>query len=77
MTLSELHTLFDTTTIVNPDDGVTVTVFPVARGWMARMVDDDSGNIVGQSLFTNEPDALAYAHKIAGGDAWLRSGGIA
>ena len=66
MTLSELHTLFDTTTIVNPDDGVTV--FPVARGWMARMVDDDSGNIVGQSLFTNEPDALAYAHKIAGVD---------
>ena len=74
MTLNEL---FDTTTIVNPDDGVTVTVFPVARGWMTRMVDDDSGNIVGQSLFTNEPDALAYAHKIAGVDAWLRSGGIA
>ena len=74
MTLSEL---FDTTTIVNPDDGVTVTVFPVVRGWMARMVDDDSGNIVGQRLFTDEPTALAYAHKIAGVDAWLRSGGIA
>ena len=74
MTLNEL---FDTTTIVNPDDGVTVTVFPVARGWMTRMVDDDSGNIVGQRLFTGESDALAYAHKIAGVDAWLRSGGIA
>ena len=74
MTLSEL---FDTTTIVNPDDGVTVTVFPVARGWMARMTDDDSGNIVGQRLFTNELAALAYAYKIAGVDPWLRSGGIA
>jgi hypothetical protein len=74
MTLNEL---FDTTTIVNPDDGVTVTVFPVARGWMARMTDDDSGGIVGQRLFTDEPAALAYAHKIAGVDAWLRSGGIA
>ena len=74
MTLSEL---FDTTTIVNPDDGVTVTVFPVARGWMARMTDDDSGGIVGQRLFTDEPAALAYAHKIAGVDPWLRSGGIA
>jgi hypothetical protein len=72
-----LNQLFDTTTIVNPDDGVTVTVFPVARGWMARMIDDDSGNIVGQRLFTDEPAALAYAHKIAGVDAWLRSGGIA
>jgi len=74
MTLSEL---FETTTIANPDDGLTVTVFPVARGWMARMTDDDSGNIVGQSLFDNEADALAYAHKIAGVDAWLRLGGIA
>ena len=74
MTLSEL---FDTTTIVNPDDGLTVEVFPVARGWLVRMIDDDSGNIVGQRLFTDEPAALAYAHKIAGVDAWLRSGGIA
>lgn len=74
MTLSEL---FDTTTIVNPDDGVTVTVFPVARGWMARMVDDDSGNIVGQRIYPLEVDAIAYAHKIAGVDPWLRLGGIA
>ena len=72
-----LNQLFDTTTSVNPDDGVTVTVFPVARGWMARMIDDDSGNIVGQRLFTDEAPALAYAHKIAGVDPWLRSGGIA
>ena len=74
MTLSEL---FDTTTIVNPDDGVTVTVFPVARGYLVRMTDDDSGGIVGQRIFPLETDALAYAHKIAGVDAWLRSGGIA
>ena len=63
MTLNEL---FDTTTIVNPDDGVTVTVFPVARGWMTRMVDDDSGGIVGDRIFPTEPAALAYAHKIIG-----------
>jgi hypothetical protein len=66
-----------TTTLVNPTDGLTVEVFPVARGYLVRMTDDDSGNIVGQRLFTNEPDALAYAHKIAGVDAWLRLGGIA
>jgi len=63
MTLSEL---FDTTTIVNPDDGLTVTVFPVARGWLVRMTDDDSGNIVGQRIYPLEVDALAYAHKIIG-----------
>ena len=56
-----------TTTLVN--DGITVEVFPVARGWLVRMTDDDSGNIVGQRLFTDEPAALAYAHKIAGGVA--------
>jgi hypothetical protein len=56
---------------------LTVTVFPVARGWMTRMVDDDSGNIVGQRLFTDEAPALAYAHKIAGVDPWLRLGGTA
>ncbi len=66
MTLSELHTMFDTTTIINPDDGLTVTVFPVARGWLVRMTDDDSGNIVGQRIYPLEVDALAYAHKIIG-----------
>jgi hypothetical protein len=70
MTLSEL---FDTTTIVNPDDGLTVTVTPVARGWLVRMVDDDSG----QRMYPLEADAIAYAHKIAGVDPWLRLGGIA
>ena len=74
MTLSEL---FDTTTIVNPDDGLTVTVAPVARGYLVRMVDDDSGNIVGQRIYLLEVDAIAYAHKIAGVDPWLRLGGIA
>lgn len=72
-----LNQLFETTTIVNPDDGVTVTVTPVARGWLVRMVDDDSGNIVGQRIYPLEADAIAYAHKSAGVDAWLRLGGIA
>ena len=72
-----LNQLFDTTTLVNPTDGLTVTVFPVARGWLVRMVDDDSGGIVGQRIYPLEVDALAYAHKIAGVDAWLRNGGIA
>jgi hypothetical protein len=74
MTLSEL---FDTTTIVNPDDGLTVTVFPVALGWLVRVRGDDQATLGGQNLFDNEADALAYAHKIAGVDAWLRLGGIA
>ena len=59
-------------TITNTDDGVTVEVFPVARGWLVRMVDDDSGGIVGQRIYPLETDALAYAHHIAGVD----SGGI-
>jgi hypothetical protein len=63
-----------TTTLVN--DGLTVEVFPVARGWLVRMTDDDSGGIVGQRIYPLEVDALAYAHKIAGVDAWLRLGGI-
>jgi hypothetical protein len=68
MTLSELHTLFDTTTLVNPTDGLTVEVFPVARGWLVRMTDDDSGGIVGQRIYPLETDAIAYAHKIIGVD---------
>lgn len=66
MTLNELKVLFDTTTIINPDDGLTVTVFPVLQGYMARMVDDDSGNIVGQRIFPHEGDALIYARHISG-----------
>ena len=66
MTLNELKVLFDTTTIINPDDGLTVTVFPVSQGYMTRMVDDDSGNIVGQRIFPNEQDAITYARRIAG-----------
>ena len=66
MTLSELHTLFDTTTLINPDDGLTVTVFPVARGWMVRFVDDDSGSIIEQRVYPLETDAIAYARKIIG-----------
>ena len=66
MTLDELKVLFDTTTIINPDDGLTVKVFPVEQGFMARMVDDDSGNIVGQRIFPNEQDAINYARHILG-----------
>ena len=66
MTLDELKVLFDTTTIINPDDGLTVEVFPVSQGYMARMTDDDSGGIVGQRIFPNEQDALTYARRIAG-----------
>ena len=54
------------TTIVNPYDGLTVKVFPVERGFMARMVDDDSGNIVGARIFPQEADALAYARYLSG-----------
>jgi hypothetical protein len=53
-------------TITNTDDGTTVEVFPVARGWLVRMTDDDSGGIVGQRIYPLEVDALAYAHHIAG-----------
>ena len=52
-----------TTTLVN--DGTTVEVFPVARGWLVRMTDDDSGGIVGQRIYPLERDAVAYAHRIA------------
>jgi len=52
-----------TTTLVN--DGTTVEVFPVARGWLVRMTDDDSGGIVGQRIYPLECDAVAYAHRIA------------
>jgi hypothetical protein len=57
-----------TTTLVNPTDGLTVEVFPVARGYLVRMTDDDSGNIVGQRIYPLEADAIAYAHKIIGVD---------
>lgn len=53
-----------TTTLVN--DGITVEVFPVARGWLVRFVDDDSGNIIEQRIYPTESAALAYAHKLAG-----------
>ena len=66
LTLEELKVLFDTTTISNADDGVTVKVFPVTQGYMARLIDDDSGNIVGSRIFKDEGLALAYAHLIVG-----------
>ena len=53
-------------TLTNSDDGLTVTVFPVSRGWMVRFVDDDSGNIIEQRIYPTEAAALAYAHKIIG-----------
>lgn len=43
------------------NDGLTVEVFSVERGHMARLIDDDSGGIVGQRIFPNEADALTYA----------------
>jgi hypothetical protein len=43
------------------NEGLTVEVFPVERGFMARMIDDDSGGIVGQRIFPQEVDAIAYA----------------
>ena len=66
--LRVLHdmTIAATTTLVNPDDGLTVEVFPVARGYLVRMTDDDSGNIVGQRIYPLEVDAIAYARKIIG-----------
>jgi hypothetical protein len=66
--LRVLHdmTIAATTTLVNPTDGLTVEVFPVARGWLVRMTDDDSGNIVGQRIYPLEVDAIAYARKIIG-----------
>ena len=54
------------TILKNPDDGVTVTITLVARGWLVRMIDDDSGGIVGDRIFPTESAALAYAHKIVG-----------
>jgi len=54
------------TILNNPDDGVTVTITLVARGWLVRMTDDDSGGIVGDRIFINEAAALAYARKIVG-----------
>lgn len=66
--LRVLHdmTQFQLTALVNPTDGTTVEVFPAARGWLVRMVDDDSGGIVGQRIYPLEVDALAYARKIIG-----------
>jgi hypothetical protein len=43
------------------NDGLTVEVFPVKQGFMARMIDDDSGGIVGQRIFPHEVDAIIYA----------------
>jgi hypothetical protein len=54
------------TILKNPDDGVTVTITLAARGWLVRMIDDDSGGIVGDRIFADELAALAYAHKIVG-----------
>ena len=53
-------------TLNNTEYGLTVTVFPVLRGWMVRFVDDDSGNIIEQRIYPSETAALAYAHKIIG-----------
>jgi hypothetical protein len=54
------------TILNNPDDGVTVTVTLVARGYLVRMIDDDSGGIVGDRIFPTESAALAYARKLVG-----------
>ena len=59
-----LRMLHDMTTLKN--DGLTVTVTLVTRGWLVRMIDDDSGGIVGDRIFPTELAALAYARKIIG-----------
>jgi hypothetical protein len=48
-----------------PGDKVTVTVIPIALGWLVRVRGDDQATLGGQNLFTNEADALAYARRIA------------
>jgi hypothetical protein len=47
------------------DDKVTVTVTPIALGWLVRVRGDHQATLGGQNLFTNEADALAYARRIA------------
>jgi len=47
------------------DDKVTVTVTPIALGWLVRVRGDHQATLGGQHLFTNEADALAYARHIA------------
>jgi len=54
------------TTLTNPDDGLSVTVFQTERGWLVRFIDDDSGSIIEQRIYPTETAALAYAHKIIG-----------
>ena len=44
---------------------VTVTVIPIALGWLVRVRGDDQATLGGQTLFDNEADALAYARSIA------------
>lgn len=64
-------------TITNTDNGTTVEVSHASARYCVRMRDDDSGNWLPVArVYSTESDALAYAHKIAGVDAWLRSGGI-
>jgi hypothetical protein len=47
------------------EDKVTVTVTPIALGWLVRVRGDHQATLGGQNLFTNEADALAYARRIA------------
>ena len=61
-----LRVLHHMITLTNTDDGLTVTVFPVARGWMVRFIDNDSGSIIEQCIYSTESAAIAYAHKIIG-----------
>lgn len=47
------------------EDKVTVTVTPIAFGWLVRVRGDHQATLGGQNLFDNEADARAYARRIA------------
>jgi len=47
------------------DDKITVTVTPIALGWLVRVRGDHQATLGGQNLFDNEADALDYARRIA------------
>lgn len=47
------------------EDKVTVTVTPIALGWLVRVRGDHQATLGGQNLFDNEADALAYARRVA------------
>ena len=54
-------------TLVNEEDGITVTVTRDDTKFHVRMRDDDSGNLLPHwSIYSNEAQAMRYAHRISG-----------